>query len=126
MKHFNLKLAGAIIFSLFSISVFAQFDWHQGGNGLFPPPASVAIPANQLLGTTVNYPLRIITNNTERIHINENTPTTPGFVGIGTTNPQSQLHINDGQYATFQMTNATTPASITKCNLWFEEIKKLT
>ena len=54
MKHLNLKLAGVITFSLLSISAFSQFDWHQGGNGLTPPPASVAIPANQLLGTTAN------------------------------------------------------------------------
>ena len=42
------------------------------------------------LGTTNAIPLRIQTNNTERMYIGTN-----GFVGIGTTSPQARLHIVD-------------------------------
>jgi hypothetical protein len=46
--------------------------WNFGGN---------AVPASSTLGTTSNYDLPIITNNTERMRVGAN-----GNVGIGTTN----------------------------------------
>ncbi|MBA3986721.1 MAG: hypothetical protein H0X63_09150 [Flavobacteriales bacterium] len=62
MKNLNLKLSGAIIFSLLSISAFSQ-NWQLGGNN---PPALNA--TNNILGTNSNLPLRIHTNGVERMH----------------------------------------------------------
>jgi hypothetical protein len=69
MKNLNLKLAGTLALFLLTVSAFAQ-NWKQGGNGSVPAAWNVAIPANQLLGTTTNFHLRIITNNVERVIIN--------------------------------------------------------
>ena len=44
------------------------------------------------LGSTNNYPLRIRTNNQDRMYISSTT----GYVGVGTTIPQQMLHIVDG------------------------------
>ena len=68
MKHFNLNLLNVITFSLLSVSTFAQ-NWLQGWNGAFPPAWDVSIPANQLLGTTTNFPLKFITNGTQRMTV---------------------------------------------------------
>ena len=53
--------------------------WLLGGN---------ANPTSWFLGTTTNDSIRIITNNTDRMVIGRN-----GYVGIGTLNPRSPLHI---------------------------------
>jgi len=45
------------------------------GNGVF-------------FGATTNHPLALLTNNTERLRIDES-----GLVGIGTTDPSNQLHV---------------------------------
>src|SRR5258708_12085750 len=56
-------------------------SWNEGGNG---------VSTTQNLGTTTNYDLPFITNNTERIRI-----TNAGYVGIGSTafaaNPEALL-----------------------------------
>lgn len=56
--------------------------WSLTGNDLGP---------SDILGTTNNYPLRIFTNDDERMRI-----TSSGLVGIGTNNPSSTLHVNSG------------------------------
>jgi hypothetical protein len=48
-------------------------------------------PSTHFVGTTDNEDLVFRTNNTERMRI-----TADGSVGIGTTNPASKLHINNG------------------------------
>jgi hypothetical protein len=56
-------------------------------------------PATNFLGTTDGQPLRIGTNGIEAIHINPGEQTGPPFrripgnVGIGTTNPNTKLHV---------------------------------
>ena len=53
------------------------------------------------LGSLNDYAVKIATNNTERVRINAT------GVGIGTTNPQSQLHIT-GQFQSTQANSTTT------------------
>src|SRR6476661_4002345 len=57
------------------------------------------------LGTTNAINLRIFTNNLERARI-----TTSGLVGIGTTSPDSRLHVNStaGQNAIRAQVNGST------------------
>jgi hypothetical protein len=45
---------------------------------------------NAFIGTVDNYSLSLRTNNTDRVFI-----TNTGRVGIGTTNPEALLHVND-------------------------------
>jgi len=98
MKTIILKLAGAITFSLLSISTFAQLNWQKGGNNAGPPGSQPIIGTN----ATWNAPLLFHTNGVQRIRINENTGFTSGFVGIGTNNPLFQLHVVGNQVATGQ------------------------
>jgi len=70
-----------IIFTTSVLPVCAQ-DWRLGGNGtglnLPDPTPTAGNPNANVLGTTVNVPLRIFTNNIERMRI-----TPAGNVGIG-------------------------------------------
>lgn len=109
MKNLNLKLAGVVAFSLFSVSTFAQ-NWRTGGNAPCPGPQCVD-NTNNILGTIDNVPLRVITNNVQRLHINQNIGLTSGFIGMGNgfNAPQSQIHLNDGKLPTYlQITNFLT------------------
>lgn len=96
MKKINLKLVGTVLCSLITLSSFSQF-WRQGGNGAFPPGWNVSNPLNQRLGTTTNFPLRVITNGIQRMHINSDNGSTNGFIGIGENfnSPQALVHINN-------------------------------
>ncbi|MBK9638235.1 MAG: hypothetical protein IPO63_10625 [Bacteroidetes bacterium] len=74
----NEKLILTIAISLLcSSQIVAQ--WALGGN---------AVTTIEKLGTTTNYALPFITNNTEKARI-----TTTGELGIGTTSPGAWLHI---------------------------------
>ena len=64
---------------LFSFNLRAQ-NWVNGGN---------ALTANGTLGTTTNFSLLFKTNNSERGRI-----TNSGLWGIGTSAPNSKVHIN--------------------------------
>lgn len=64
-----------------SSSINTAGFWALGGN---------AVASAQNLGTTGNYDLPIITNNTERMRF-----TSGGDVGIGITNPTNQLVVKD-------------------------------
>lgn len=50
--------------------------------------------ASSKLGTINNVPLRLFTGNSVRMHINETSGGTSGFVGIGTVSPATRLHVN--------------------------------
>ncbi len=79
------------------LTTMAQ-DWHLGGN-------FVPLSQQPILGTNNNFPLRIRTNQIERIHINGTgtTPnpspgfpgpiTTTGFVGFNNALPMAPIHI---------------------------------
>ena len=69
------------------------------------------LPGNKYLGfNTTNgvNPLTIRTNDITRIHINGNTGVgTDGFIGIGTTNPQTPLHVfGSGTFSSLGWTRA--------------------
>ena len=90
-----------------SLALHGQ-NWQLGGNPLVPLNA-----ANNIFGTQGNLPIRTITNNTQRMHINQtlnyningqgNLPK-DGFIGIGVAagfypnsggqGPFSLLHLN--------------------------------
>ena len=61
-------------------------EWNGCGNGSMNPDALID---PKFLGTTDNFPLAFRTNNIEQIRILPN-----GNVGIGTANPQHQLHLH--------------------------------
>lgn len=57
------------------------------------------------LGTTNSVPLRLLTNNVERIRI-----ATDGKVGVGTTNPQQRFHV-EGSSNQAIFVNTSSPGS---------------
>ena len=59
------------------------------------------------LGSTNNYPLRIRTNNQDRMYISSTT----GYVGVGTTIPQQMLHIVDGNILISRTSTNRAPGS---------------
>ena len=87
--------------------------WKLGGNPPAPGPVDAVGAGNNIFGTVGNFPLRTITNNTQRMHINQtlnyningqgNLPK-DGFIGIGVAagfypnsggqGPFSLLHLN--------------------------------
>lgn len=85
----------ALALFIIPTSLSAQFYWKLGGNNNLPPSAVNA--TNNVLGTNINLPIKIATNGTQRMHINQNTGLTNGFIGMGNgfNNPQSHLHINN-------------------------------
>ena len=72
------------------------------GSGLFWSLTGNSITGTEFLGTTNAQPLVIRTDNTERIRV-----TATGNVGIGTTNPQARLHVEDGEIWLFNNGNNT-------------------
>jgi hypothetical protein len=69
-----------LCFLLLAFSNLTAQNWVNGGN---------ALSANGTLGTTTNFSVLFKTNNSERGRI-----TNTGLWGIGTTTPNSRLHIN--------------------------------
>ncbi|MCS6966753.1 MAG: hypothetical protein NZ473_08335, partial [Candidatus Kapabacteria bacterium] len=69
MVH-RLLLWGVVLFAA-ALPAWGQFNWDSDGN---------TVGANDVLGSTNSAPLRLITNNTERMRILAN-----GNVGIGLT-----------------------------------------
>ncbi len=53
-----------------------------------------------LVGTSTNHDLRFIANNTTQM-----TLTTDGRLGVGTTSPSNNLHIDDNNNSSFRMSN---------------------
>lgn len=90
--------------TLTSINVFAQ-DSPNGSNPITPPLPDLVIPSDvwntqgntitsylgSTFGTNNAYPIKIKTNNVNRMIID-----TLGNVGIGTLNPQAKLAVNGG------------------------------
>ena len=109
VKIFSKKIFCEIAVFIFSSSQFSfgQIPWQLGGNP--NPPLTTT---NNIFGTKGNFPIRIITNNTQYMYIHNNVMgSPPGALGIGTnfSAPQSLLHIHDGAFATYtQITNAST------------------
>lgn len=64
--------------------VVDQKLWNRDGNAL-------SNTSGNMLGSTNAYPIRICTNNTERIYID-----TTGSIGINTTSPLQMLHVVEG------------------------------
>jgi hypothetical protein len=73
-----------------------------GGGGAGWALTGNSITGTEFLGTTNNQPLVIRTNNTERMRV-----TAGGNVGVGTTNPQARLHVEDGEIWLFNNGNNT-------------------
>lgn len=87
MKKTYLKLIGTMVLSLIASQSFSQGNnWRINGN-------NNTTSGVNFLGTTNNQALDFRTNGIQRIHINEQTPFTPGYVGINTNAPQFQLHV---------------------------------
>lgn len=92
-----MKLTATAIFIFLFHKVDAQ-DWHLAGN-------SDASATTSKMGTTNNIPLRLFTNNSERLRINTN-----GKVGIGTTSPIGKLTVfNNGSTPAGSWVSAGSP-----------------
>lgn len=79
MKTNFKTLIAILIFAMNCSQLYSQTPWYLGGNG-------VAIVSN--FGTTTNFDLPFITNNTEKARFLKT-----GELGIGTTSPSSWLHV---------------------------------
>jgi Chaperone of endosialidase len=82
-NRIRTALTGLAASLFLAVPAYSQW-WSLAGN---------AAGANDFLGTTNTQDLRIRTNNTERMRILQSN----GFVGIGNTNPQTKLHLNNGR-----------------------------
>ncbi|MCB9188850.1 MAG: hypothetical protein H6599_06165 [Flavobacteriales bacterium] len=115
MKTPNFKVLTTVAGCLLAATSFSQ-NWRLGGNGTFPPPNAVNA-TNNILGTdnTANFPLRIQTNGTQRVLIDN------GGVGVNTGRvvfgndlpnnftPQARLHLHQtGGVVATRFTNDNT------------------
>src|SRR5215471_16342980 len=81
-KNIHLLSFVLVFILIFSHQKTQAQKWKTDGNVLV---------GGEILGSTNNFPLTIVTNNNTRMTI-ESDP--DGFVGIGTTNPNANLHVN--------------------------------
>lgn len=75
------------------VGVEANLQWVNAsdfGNSAWSLTGNASTTSSNFLGTTDAQPLQLRTNNTARLHF-----TSSGLLGIGTTNPQSDVHIID-------------------------------
>jgi hypothetical protein len=79
-------------------SISASGGWAVGGNSLSSGPG--------ILGTTSNHDLEVRTNNTLAMYIRASDQ----YVGIGTNDPQSRLHVHG---SAVRVTNTTTGSTAT-------------
>ena len=101
------------LFLIISFSNAQPFGhWRLGGN----PAAGVdgVNAANNVFGTIPNLPINIATNSINRLHINQNTGLTNGFVGIGNnfSTPTSLLHINGIPNVTGEVFRTDCPGGV--------------
>jgi hypothetical protein len=78
ITNFTRLATFALLFGV-NYSAFCQLNWQTTGNVVTP---------GQFIGSTNNQPLRIRTNNNQRMHINQSGTTfngvpTDGYIGIG-------------------------------------------
>lgn len=84
-RKISTLLGLSVSLMLTQVQVNAQ-TWNLTGN--------TNATAASRLGTNNNIPLRLFTNNAEQVHINANVAGKVGFVGMGTTAPNTRLHVN--------------------------------
>lgn len=83
----------AMKLNLFSISTLILLSMHvnaQNSSPYWSLAGNNNVTSSSKFGTTNNYSVRFYTNNTQRMIINS----PAGLVGIGTTTPTDQLHVN--------------------------------
>ena len=95
MKKITLT-AAVILMAIMGANAQLQTAWLTSGN---------SASNHSFLGTTNNYPLRVITRDTTRMFIS-----TTGNVGIGTTLPQQMLHVIGGNIL-ISRTSSRAPGS---------------
>lgn len=88
--------ANGVLFSRPASTIGGGNSWLLAGN---------ALTGNEVLGSTNNLPLRVITNGTDQMRILTN-----GNVGIGTTTPNEQLEITKN----FRLPASTASAGVIK------------
>src|SRR6185295_3531061 len=94
------------IFSLLTVlSTLLIYGYAQNTSPYWSLAGNSNATSSSKLGTTNAINLRIFTNNLERARV-----TTAGLVGIGTTTPDSRLHVNSsaGQNAIRAQVNGST------------------
>ena len=106
MKKITLT-AAVILMAIMGANAQLQTAWLTSGN---------SASNHSFLGTTNNYPLRVITRDTTRMFIS-----TTGNVGIGTTLPQQMLHIVSGNVLISKTSTNRAPGS-TNGSLFFGSV----
>ncbi|MBO6027508.1 MAG: hypothetical protein J6P73_09725 [Bacteroidales bacterium] len=106
MKKITLT-ATILLMAIMGANAQLQTAWLTSGN---------SASNHSFLGTTNNYPLRVITRDTTRMFIS-----TTGNVGIGTSLPQQMLHVVGGNILISRTSSNRAPGS-TNGSLLFGDI----
>lgn len=99
MKKVRILLAAALF--AFSTGAFAQ-SWSLTGND--------SVSNSHFIGTKNDRPLRLKTNNLQRVFIGAGTGNESGYVGINTTSPKQRLHLVNGNILITRTTSKDTDA----------------